>query len=119
VLATRDDARLLASVIDRVAEPEEFGRKVKELYATDHESLDVVAFKDGRMIERFSRPLLRGASIAGRVWSLRDITEQKRAEDVLRRQARYDALTSTLNHASVTQALRDLAAASGESIGVV
>lgn len=83
VMLTRDDERLLASVHDQLFEPEIFLRKVEDLYLTDDESFDVVDFKDGRVFEFYSQVQeLDGESI-GRVWSFRDVTERKRAEESL------------------------------------
>jgi len=84
VLETRSDEKLLASVLDQLAEPEAFLAKVRALYQTAEDSLDTVTFKDGRVFERYSRPLLGPEGVAGRVWSFRDITERKRAEEALR-----------------------------------
>jgi diguanylate cyclase (GGDEF)-like protein len=41
----------------------------------------------------------------GRVWSFRDVTEQRRAEASLREQARRDSLTGVLNHATIVAEL--------------
>ncbi|MEX2247829.1 MAG: EAL domain-containing protein [Dehalococcoidia bacterium] len=85
LLAAGDDAALLAHVLDQLTEPDAFLAKVNELYASLDESMDSIAFRDGRVFERYSRPLLeqRGGA-SGRVWSFRDVTERRRAEEVLR-----------------------------------
>ena len=84
VLATRDDARLLQSVIDQLSDPQGFLDKVQDLYKSTTESFDMVEFKDGRVFERLSRPLIQEGEQRGRVWSFRDITERRRAEQNLR-----------------------------------
>jgi diguanylate cyclase (GGDEF)-like protein/PAS domain S-box-containing protein len=84
VLATRDDEQLLQSVVSQLEDPDAFLAKVRELYASPAASLDTLAFKDGRIFERYSRPLVEGAGAAGRVWSFRDVTNEKRAVQALR-----------------------------------
>jgi PAS domain S-box-containing protein len=81
VVGARDDDRALAYVLDQLVDPSGFLAKVKDLYAQpDAESFEVIDFKDGRIFERYSQPQrIDGASV-GRVWSFRDVTQQRLAE---------------------------------------
>ena len=84
LLKTRDDKKLLDYVLDQLVDPQVFISKVQELYRSNQTNLDTFYFKDGRVFERYSCPLVRESKITGRVWSFRDITERKRAEVQLR-----------------------------------
>ncbi|MEY2457150.1 MAG: hypothetical protein QOK06_2244, partial [Acidimicrobiaceae bacterium] len=100
VLESRDDAEALAFVLGNVVDPDSFVAKVAELYSQpDAESYDTIEFKDGRFVDRFSKPQRVGGEIVGRVWSFRDISEHKRLESELAHQAFHDSLTSLPNQA--------------------
>jgi PAS domain S-box-containing protein len=81
LLQAGSDGPMLQFVLDQLTEPDLFVGKVKDLYRSRAESFDVLQFKDDRVFERYSRPLMHGDELAGRVWSFRDVTERRRAEE--------------------------------------
>src|SRR5216117_166758 len=87
LIAANNDAagrrRLIEHVRDQLVNPQLFVDGIQERYAEPQsDSFDVVTFKDGRVLERYSIPLrLEGRSV-GRVWSFRDVTARRRAECV-------------------------------------
>ncbi|MGA7142984.1 MAG: PAS domain S-box protein [Desulfobacterales bacterium] len=85
LLETRDDRKLLDYVLDQLLYPDEFLAKVQKLYQSIDEDFDTIYFKNGQMLERKSCPLMRNKEISGRVWSFRDVTEQKQALKALQK----------------------------------
>lgn len=85
LLPGKEDERL-QFLAQQTKDPEDFLTKVWDLFINHPEVvvLDLVEFKDGRIFERYSQPQWKGEEIIGRVWSFRDITEQKKTEERLR-----------------------------------
>jgi GAF domain-containing protein len=86
VAERRRDEDALAAVLDKLHEPDEFLERVRYLYAHPFErSRDEIRMVDGRVIDRYSAPLLDGEGVPrARVWYFRDVskvrTEQEEAE---------------------------------------
>lgn len=98
IIESRDDSKALGFVLDQLRDPDGFIKKVRELYAQpDAESYDMLQFKDGRIFERYSRPQRIEEKCVGRVWSFRDVTTQKRAEEKISKMAYFDVLTNFPN----------------------
>src|SRR6266566_4295368 len=86
-IAANDDPagrrRLIQHVKDQLVNPELFVDGIEERYAEpESDSFDVLTFKDGRVLERYSIPLRLDGRSVGRVWSFRDVTARRRAECV-------------------------------------
>jgi len=54
-------------------------------------------FKNGRIFEYYSLPQLHVNTLVGRVWCLRDVTEEKKIEEFIHHQAYHDQLTGLPN----------------------
>ena len=81
---SQDHRQLMTPVLGELKDPEGFTRRLQEIYAEpDSESCDVIEFTDGRIFQRYTQPQRIGDKSVGRVWSLRDVTAQKLAEEAL------------------------------------
>ncbi|MEJ2657683.1 MAG: PAS domain S-box protein [Desulfobacterales bacterium] len=85
LIETGDDKKLLEYVLNQLLYPDVFLSKVQKLYNSADEDYDKIFFKNGQILERYSCPLMRNGEISGRVWSFRDVTEQKRAMKALQK----------------------------------
>jgi diguanylate cyclase (GGDEF)-like protein/PAS domain S-box-containing protein len=99
LIAAGDDEPVLHAVVAQVENPEVFLARVKYLFEhRDEKSSEEVRTRDGRTIDRYSAPVVgKGGEYFGRVWYFRDVTESKRMQERLTRQAHFDALTGLPN----------------------
>jgi PAS domain S-box-containing protein len=84
LLDRADEMGILDFAQTQLSDPEAFLNKVRALHGSADESMDVLRFKDGRIVKRYSSPLILDGAVLGRVWSFHDITKRTRAEEGLR-----------------------------------
>ncbi|HAX80259.1 MAG TPA: hypothetical protein DCY88_31595 [Cyanobacteria bacterium UBA11372] len=90
IVATRDNEAAIAFVLEQLQNPQAFVQKIEETFSLpDSETYELLEFIDGRVFERYSMPQRLGEKIVGRVWTFRDITARKLAEEVLAKRDRY------------------------------
>lgn len=83
-LNTADVRKLRKKFSERFKDPEQFMARVMEIYATaPPESFEILELKDGSVLERYSKIQSIDQRPVGRVWSFRDVTGRKRAEEKL------------------------------------
>jgi diguanylate cyclase (GGDEF)-like protein/PAS domain S-box-containing protein len=102
------DEKILDLMNNQVADSKKFLRRTRELYDSEQDSIDIVALKNRRFFECSSAPLKSDDRIMGRVWSYRDITEQKKAEEKIWYLSFHDKLTGLYNRAFFEEELKRL-----------
>ncbi|MBC3873769.1 ATP-binding protein [Undibacterium flavidum] len=84
MVATGDEKRMLAHVVQQLQEPQGFMQGVEDIYkAHENQASHTIYFKDGRVFERSVRSMLINGKASGRVWSFMDVSERKHIENLL------------------------------------
>lgn len=123
-LTLKSEVELIGRVIDKVNEPEAFLKRVHEI---NQQRLlvnaDEITFKDGHVFERYSAPMIADdGQYYGRLWSFRDITERKEADELIWKQANLDFLTGLPNRYMLHDSLKNelkKAERSGKSVAIL
>jgi PAS domain S-box-containing protein len=86
ILDDEDDSALLAHVVGLTRYPDKFLEKVIYLYDHPSEiSRDEIEFTNGLILDRYSSPVLgENGQYYGRIWTFRDITDRKLAEEKIK-----------------------------------
>ena len=116
LIAANTDAagrrRLVQHVQKQLVNAETFVDGIEERYAEpESDSFDILNFKDGRVVERYSIPLRVEGHSVGRVWSFRDVTARRRAECV------QEAVYRISHTAHTAENLQELLRAIHEIVG--
>lgn len=86
------DGELIEFVLQQLEDPKDFVEDVERLYESESEEWSVLNFKDGRIFERYTRPVYQ-FGMKARLWSFRDISQRIQAENSLRKsQSEYKEL---------------------------
>lgn len=101
-LDSKDDKKMIHCVLSQLKDPKGFTDKIEYLYSHKSEySRDNVEFKDGKVFDRYSAPLITSSGhYYGRIWYFRDITDQKLYEEALKHsEAEYRAIFENIKSA--------------------
>ncbi len=103
LLSAGDDGRVIGSVLGQLEDPAAFTDSVRALYDSPQEtSFDELRFVDGRVFERYSQPQWIEGEAVGRVWSFRDVTENRRLQlEVHEREANLDRMVDQVSDYSI------------------
>jgi diguanylate cyclase (GGDEF)-like protein len=110
-----DGGPRLRFLADQTTDPEGYVTRARTIFADrECESTDLIELRDGRSIERTSRPQWLERKVIGRVWSFRDVTHLREVEAALRQsEARLrelsirDSLTGLFNRRHLHQRLAE------------
>jgi PAS domain S-box-containing protein len=97
IAESADDYELISHVRDQLINPDEFEERITDMMRSTESSVDVLRFKDGRVFNRASQPLLHQGETMGRVWSFTDVTPIARAKS--RAELYLDLLTHDIRNA--------------------
>jgi len=94
VVSSFNDEKVIHSIAHQLVNPDLFINTIRTLHERQRESsFDLIEFLDGRVFERYSQPQRIENTIVGQVWSFRDITARRQAEE---EKAKLEALNRQL-----------------------
>jgi PAS domain S-box-containing protein len=107
VIVSNRHGRIADTLVRHLVDGAGYLRRIDEIYATwPGETFDVLELRDGRVVERYSRTQVVDGRAVGRVWSFRDVTDERQAREreraarseAERASAMKDEFLATLSH---------------------
>ncbi|WP_257455806.1 PAS domain-containing sensor histidine kinase [Archangium lipolyticum] len=81
LLVNMDIAKSITVAAPLLKDPERFILRLQEMFVVSEQVyVDTIEFLDGRILELTSLPQRMGSTIIGRIWSYRDVTEERRGK---------------------------------------
>jgi PAS domain S-box-containing protein len=106
VIDSREHQKLQEVTGKQFANPERFRERIAEIYLNSpEETFDVLKTADGRVFERYSKIQRAEERDIGRVWSFRDITDRKQAEEA---KAHLAAIVESSDEAIISKDLSSI-----------
>ncbi len=79
-----DELSVLKLILSNLEDINQFKNIIERVFSVINEYFDNVRFKDGRVFDFYSCPLIVEGEITGRIWNFRDITKQAEVEEKLK-----------------------------------
>lgn len=104
--STNDSEKLIDLILEALIEPDAVAfQALLKQHNIKHR--DCLRLKNGIIVEYYSQPQQLAGKIVGQVWSFRDVTQEKQAEEKFKHQALHDSLTNLPNRTLFDQKLSE------------
>ena len=106
LIASREHRKLQKTRVKQFTNPKAFRERIAEIYKNEpEETFDVLETSDGKVFERYSKIQCVEERNVGRVWSYRDITERKQAQEA---EAHLAAIVESSDDAIISKDLNSI-----------
>jgi diguanylate cyclase (GGDEF)-like protein len=109
IVALKNGDLVLEFALEQLRDPDSFLSKIREMDTqSTPSSYELLELTNSKVIECYSQPQWFEGKSVGKVWSFRDITERKQAEEYVKHQSRHDFLTGLSNRVQFNERLLEV-----------